>query len=132
MSRPAEEASIYKANDGQTGLVQALLFDVRDRNRVGYVSSGRGRHFCCSPELVGRTGCTVGKLIVSPTSGDNEVISRLSRFLLKITELNSVLLCPVAQSGGYPLFWEQHCSQSNDCGDSDHKEWNVLFVVRHL
>jgi hypothetical protein len=72
-TRSADEAGTKDVNAPDTGLVQALLFDVKDRNQIGYVTPGRGRHFCCSPELVSKTGCSPGKLIVKPTAGDNQV-----------------------------------------------------------
>ncbi|CAI6011774.1 unnamed protein product [Closterium sp. NIES-65] len=57
---------------GQTGRIEALLFEVKDRDRIGYASASNIRAFCCSPELVQRTGCNPGHIIVRPRDGDNQ------------------------------------------------------------
>lgn len=69
--RPESEAADAPAA-GQTGLVEALLFEVGDRNRVGYTSVSGTRSFCCSPELVRKTGCNPGHVIIRPHDGDNQ------------------------------------------------------------
>eukprot|EP00271_Cylindrocystis_brebissonii_P009131 TRINITY_DN23798_c0_g1_i1.p1 TRINITY_DN23798_c0_g1~~TRINITY_DN23798_c0_g1_i1.p1 ORF type:complete len:527 (-),score=95.10 TRINITY_DN23798_c0_g1_i1:937-2517(-) len=71
-SRSESEAAEHSPTAGPTGLVQALMFDVGDRNRVGYTAPTQARYFCCSQELVRKTGCTQGKIIVSPVDGDQQ------------------------------------------------------------
>eukprot|EP00897_Mesotaenium_endlicherianum_P005253 jgi/Mesen1/4756/ME000242S03931 len=71
--RPEEEASRHGYSSTQTGLVQALMFEVGDRDRVGYITPSGLRYFCCSQELVQRLSCKLGEVIVTPHSGDNQV-----------------------------------------------------------
>lgn len=65
---------IWEARDapaaGPTGLIEALLFEVGDRARIGYTSPTGTRSFCCTPELVRKTGCNPGHLIVKPSEVD--------------------------------------------------------------
>lgn len=70
--RPAHEAEFAPVS-GQSGLVEALLFEVGDLGRVGYTSRTGTRSFCCSQELVARTGCNPGHIIIRPRSGDKQV-----------------------------------------------------------
>ncbi|GJP36064.1 hypothetical protein CLOM_g20597 [Closterium sp. NIES-68] len=69
--RPEEEAQ-RAPRTGKTGLIEALLFDVEDRDRIGYATSEKTRSFCCTPELVQRTGCNPGHVIVRPRDGDHQ------------------------------------------------------------
>ncbi|CAI5998465.1 unnamed protein product [Closterium sp. NIES-65] len=69
--RPLSEAQVSPIA-GQTGRIEALLFEVKDRDRIGYASASNIRAFCCSPELVQRTGCNPGHIIVRPRDGDNQ------------------------------------------------------------
>lgn len=69
--RPLSEARVAPIA-GQTGLIEALLFEVKDRDRIGYASADNMREFCCSSELVQRTGCNPGHIIVRPRDGDNQ------------------------------------------------------------
>ncbi|CAI5461962.1 unnamed protein product [Closterium sp. Yama58-4] len=67
---------IWEARDapvaGQTGLIEALLFEVGDRARIGHTSPTGTRSFCCTPELVRKTGCNPGHLIVRPRDDDSK------------------------------------------------------------
>lgn len=69
-TRPVSEAAEHSPSDGSTGLVQALVFEVGDRRHVGYTSATEVRSFCCSQELVKKTDCSPGKVIVKPNAGD--------------------------------------------------------------
>lgn len=70
--RPDDEAAAA-AMSGPTGLIEALVFEVGDRNQIGYLSSSGMRAFCCTPELVERTGCQAGRIIIRPRDGTNQV-----------------------------------------------------------
>ncbi|CAI7739275.1 unnamed protein product [Closterium sp. NIES-53] len=69
--RLAEEAQ-RSPQVGKTGRIEAILFDVEDRDRIGYATSAKTRSFCCTPELVQRTGCNPGHVIVRPRDGDHQ------------------------------------------------------------
>ena len=65
-----------------TGFVDALIFEVRDRDYVGYISPGSDeRSFCCTEELMeamkakGEGTCEKGHVIVNRIhAGDNKVV----------------------------------------------------------
>lgn len=72
VTRPPYEAMLSPLT-GETGVVEALLFEVADLGRIGYTSRTGLRYFCCSQELVPRTGCKPGHIIVRPRDGDAPV-----------------------------------------------------------
>lgn len=72
--RPVEAAAKHPPGPLVTGLVQAVVFEVGDRDRLGYyVRSKDMRKFCCSPDIAEEAHCERGKVIVRPRSGDNQM-----------------------------------------------------------
>ena len=63
-ARPRSVANEYGPNDGDTGLVQAVVFEVQDRDRIGYSPDGYSRRYCCDKDLVAKTRCYPGRVIV--------------------------------------------------------------------
>jgi hypothetical protein len=47
--RPASVANQFAADEGFTGLVQAVVFEVNDRELIGY-GTPQGRRYCCTKE----------------------------------------------------------------------------------
>mmetsp|Transcript_1135 Transcript_1135/g.2014 ORF Transcript_1135/g.2014 Transcript_1135/m.2014 type:complete len:521 (-) Transcript_1135:1470-3032(-) len=71
--RPPSIAAEYGSTDGDTGLVQAVVFEVHDRDRIGYTTAdGMTRRYCCTKELVAKTRCYPGRLIVQPHAGNED------------------------------------------------------------
>lgn len=71
--RPEAVAAEYASTDGDTGLVQAVVFEVHDRDRIGYTTAdGMTRRYCCTKELVAKTRCYPGRLIVQPHAGNED------------------------------------------------------------
>mmetsp|Transcript_12728 Transcript_12728/g.32640 ORF Transcript_12728/g.32640 Transcript_12728/m.32640 type:complete len:523 (-) Transcript_12728:243-1811(-) len=64
--RPAAVARRYRALDGETGFVDALVFEVGDRELVGHVEEDGSHRFCCTPQLAAKIRCTPGHVIVKP------------------------------------------------------------------
>ena len=60
--RPRNVASQYGPDEGWTGLIQAVIFEVNDRDKIGY-SSPDGYRYCCTKELVPKTKCHLNRLI---------------------------------------------------------------------
>jgi hypothetical protein len=60
--RPASVANQFAADEGFTGLVQAVVFEVNDRELIGY-GTPQGRRYCCTKELVPKTKCFQDRLI---------------------------------------------------------------------
>lgn len=50
----------------ENSLVQAVVFEVNDRDRVGFVTEDGGRRYCCDEELAKTSGCAPGRVIVRP------------------------------------------------------------------
>ena len=62
-ARPASIAAQYDVKELFTGLIQAVIFEVNDRNLIGYPASD-GYKYCCTKELVSKTKCHQDRLIV--------------------------------------------------------------------
>ena len=60
--RPAEVANEYGQDESWTGLIQAVIFEVNDRDKIGY-SSPEGYYYCCVKELRSKTKCHLDRLI---------------------------------------------------------------------
>ena len=71
-NRPASVASRFDAGGAETGLVEAVLFELNDHDRVGFVDPAGYTRFCCAEDLVESTGCVPGRLIVTPRDDDPE------------------------------------------------------------
>ena len=56
----------------EAGLVEAVLFELNDHDRVGFVDPVGYTRFCCAEDLVESTGCVPGRLIVTPRDDDPE------------------------------------------------------------
>lgn len=61
-ARPASVASQFEPDEGFTGLIQAVLFEVNDRELIGYPAPS-GYRYCCTKELVSKTKCHQDRLI---------------------------------------------------------------------
>ncbi|KAL3156990.1 hypothetical protein ABBQ38_001244 [Trebouxia sp. C0009 RCD-2024] len=107
--RPRNVASQYGSDEGWTGLVQAVVFEVNDRDKIGY-SSPAGYRYCCTKELVPKTKCHLNRLIYQEGSNgwpkvididfeDNQTIAKPFEATI-----------PIQASGMYYL-WFVHCDE---------------------
>lgn len=60
--RPDSVANQYGPDEGWTGLIQAVLFEVNDRDKIGHPTA-QGYRYCCVKELVPKTKCHLDRLI---------------------------------------------------------------------
>jgi hypothetical protein len=60
--RPASVASQYTPDEGFTGLVQAVIFEVKDRDKIGFPTP-QGYRYCCDKEIAKKTKCYQDRLI---------------------------------------------------------------------
>ncbi|QDZ20708.1 transmembrane receptor protein [Chloropicon primus] len=78
--RPKEVADKYrdkKHKNGKTGLVQILLFEVRNLYDVGHVNPETKEHtLCCTKKLSQEIGCTKNSLILQ-TENENQTWPKL-------------------------------------------------------
>ncbi|KAK9785184.1 hypothetical protein WJX73_002774 [Symbiochloris irregularis] len=56
-------ASQFEPDEGYTGLIQAVIFEVQDRNLIGYPTP-YGYRYCCTKDIVPKTKCHQDRLIV--------------------------------------------------------------------
>ena len=66
--RPASVANQYGSDEGWTGLIQAVIFEVNDRDKIGYLSP-EGYNYCCVKDLVPKTKCHLNRLIYQVNPG---------------------------------------------------------------
>ena len=55
-----------KGGSEENSLVQAVVFEVNDRDRVGFVTEDGGRRYCCDEELAKTSGCAPGTAAARP------------------------------------------------------------------
>ncbi|CAN6451437.1 unnamed protein product [Victoria cruziana] len=65
--RTQESAKLHSNTDGNTGLVQAVVFEVEDRETIGGSAYGGQRAVCCTPDLAKLGACTQGEVIHRPS-----------------------------------------------------------------
>jgi hypothetical protein len=66
-ARPADIAAQFEPDEGFTGLVQAVIFEVTDRGLIGYPTK-TGHRYCCAKDMVSKTKCSRDRLIYSVRS----------------------------------------------------------------
>ncbi|TKY68994.1 Transmembrane protein 87B [Spatholobus suberectus] len=78
-TRPREAASVHGAMQQNTGLVEAIILEVRDRNRIGgsYLKSDL---LCCDPKLAKEGSCNLGEVIIEKNPDNPEFPKRIKTF----------------------------------------------------
>ena len=62
--RTQKASKAYRMMDGDTGLVEALIFEVQDRELIGHVMDDGSRLFCCTADLASKIRCRKDRLII--------------------------------------------------------------------
>lgn len=62
--RNPKVAGKYRDLDGDTGLVEVLVFEVGERDLIGHVMDDGSRRFCCTADLAPKIRCKENHLIV--------------------------------------------------------------------
>ncbi|CAA7400758.1 unnamed protein product [Spirodela intermedia] len=68
--RPKEPSTSSKEDD--TKYVQAIIFEVEDRETIGGSAYGGQRAICCTPDLAKLGACTQGRVIYRPSEHNPE------------------------------------------------------------
>ncbi|KHN25082.1 Transmembrane protein 87B [Glycine soja] len=78
-ARPRESASVHGRMQSNTGLVEAIILEVRDRNRIGgsYLKSDL---ICCDPKLAKDRNCNLGEVIIQKNPDNHELPKRIKTF----------------------------------------------------
>ncbi|WOH08052.1 hypothetical protein DCAR_0727489 [Daucus carota subsp. sativus] len=77
--RTAESAEKQNPMQSRTGLIEAIVFEVKDRERIGgaFLNSSS---ICCTPQLSQDGSCTVGEIIIHKHSDNPEWPRRIQTF----------------------------------------------------
>uniref|UniRef100_A0A1J3CN80 Transmembrane protein 87A n=1 Tax=Noccaea caerulescens TaxID=107243 RepID=A0A1J3CN80_NOCCA len=77
--RTMESASKQNAMQSTSGLVEAIILEVKDRYRIGgtFLNSSA---ICCTPELADAGSCSVGEVIIKRDSSDSEWPRQIKTF----------------------------------------------------
>ncbi|XP_021909967.1 transmembrane protein 87A [Carica papaya] len=66
--RTQDAADEHSDMEHSTGLIQAVIFEVADRNNIGGSAYGGQRSICCTPDLAKLEGCKQGEVIRIPSA----------------------------------------------------------------
>ncbi|MQL79978.1 hypothetical protein Taro_012415 [Colocasia esculenta] len=103
--RPKEAAVSSKESD--TNLVQAIVFEVEDREYVGGSAYGGQRAVCCTPDLAKLGACVQGTVIYRP-SVQNPDWPKVFPIAFRGDDLVAVLpshTIPITRTGMYNLYF---------------------------
>lgn len=102
--RPLDIAQQFEPDEGYTGLIQMVIFEVNDRGLIGYPTKD-GHRYCCTKDLVSKTKCNLERLIVqvgtlttqaSPVAQAASNLSRNAFYATLFTFLKAYLLPKLA------------------------------------
>ncbi|GAV67382.1 Lung_7-TM_R domain-containing protein [Cephalotus follicularis] len=68
--RTKDAADEHSDMEHHTGLVQVIIFEAADRNKIGGSAYGGQRSICCTADLSKLEGCKQGKVIRIPSATD--------------------------------------------------------------
>ncbi|XP_028776697.1 transmembrane protein 87B-like isoform X1 [Neltuma alba] len=77
--RPKEYADKHNEMQQNTGLVEAIILEVKDRERIGG-SFLKSDLICCTPALAKEGHCTTGEVIIQKNQEDSEFPKRIKTF----------------------------------------------------
>lgn len=69
--RTEESAARHTEYESSNGLVQAILFEASDRDKIGGSAYGGRIAICCTPDLAKVEGCKQGEVILRPSDLPN-------------------------------------------------------------
>ncbi|XP_071716437.1 uncharacterized protein [Rutidosis leptorrhynchoides] len=79
--RTDESAEIQNGMQSKTGLVEAIIFEVKDTERIGgNFLKNNSNVLCCTPKLAADGSCTVGEVIVQKDENNPEWPKRIQTF----------------------------------------------------
>uniref|UniRef100_A0A0D6QXL7 GOST seven transmembrane domain-containing protein n=1 Tax=Araucaria cunninghamii TaxID=56994 RepID=A0A0D6QXL7_ARACU len=65
--RSKEAANRHQEMEHTTGLIEAIVFEIKDRNKIGGSLSVGSTVLCCTHDLAKEDGCKQGEIIVHPS-----------------------------------------------------------------
>nr|CAD1833094.1 unnamed protein product [Ananas comosus var. bracteatus] len=104
--RTKESASLHHEMQQKTGLVEAIIVEVQDRDKIGgtYFNSDA---ICCSPTLSTEKSCRVGEVIIRPNPDNPDWPRRIQTFFDGRNEEASMVTqsVPINSTGMYYLYF---------------------------
>ncbi|CAN6325308.1 unnamed protein product [Urochloa humidicola] len=104
--RTQESASRHEEMQQKTGLVEAIIVEIQDRDKIGgsYLHSDA---ICCTPELDKEKSCRVGEVIIRPNPDNPEWPKRIQTFFEGKNEETTMLpqLVSINKTGMYYLYF---------------------------
>ena len=104
--RTLESASRHEEMQQKTGLVEAIIVEIQDRDKIGgsYLHSDA---ICCTPELDKEKSCRVGEVIIRPNPDNPEWPKRIQTFFEGKNEETTMLpqLVSINKTGMYYLYF---------------------------
>lgn len=67
-TRTNQSASQHSDYESSSGLVQAIIFEASDRDKIGGSAFGGQVAICCTPDLAKEDNCKQGEVITSPST----------------------------------------------------------------
>ncbi|KAI5444443.1 hypothetical protein KIW84_012900 [Lathyrus oleraceus] len=87
-NRPRESAISYGQMQTHTGLVEAIILEVKDRNRIGgFYFNPKSDLICCTPDLAKEYNCNVGEVIIHNNPDNPDFPKRIKTFFRGISEV---------------------------------------------
>ncbi|CAL5195219.1 unnamed protein product [Lathyrus oleraceus] len=87
-NRPRESAISYGQMQTHTGLVEAIILEVKDRNRIGgFYFNPKSDLICCTPDLAKEYNCNVGEVIIHNNPDNPDFPKRIKTFFRGIGEV---------------------------------------------
>ncbi|KAF3331848.1 transmembrane protein 87B-like protein [Carex littledalei] len=104
--RTKESAALHHDMQQKTGLVEAIIVEIQDRDKIGgaYFNSDQ---ICCTRELHEQISCKVGEVIIRPRSDNSEWPKRIQTFFDGKNEETSMVTQTVYinRTGMYYLYF---------------------------
>ncbi|KAK8963642.1 hypothetical protein KSP40_PGU009615 [Platanthera guangdongensis] len=104
--RTKESASNHHNMQSSTGLVEAIIVEIQDRDRIGgaYLNS---EDICCTPQLYKEKSCKLGEVIIHPNPENAQWPKRIHTFFDGTNEETSMMTqnVPIEKTGMYYLYF---------------------------
>ncbi|URE09813.1 lung seven transmembrane domain containing protein [Musa troglodytarum] len=104
--RTKESASMHSDMQQKTGLVEAIVVEIQDRDKIGgrYLNTDA---ICCTRELHDRNLCKVGEVIIRPSQDNSDWPKRIQTFFDGSSEETTMVTqaIPIIKTGMYYLYF---------------------------
>ncbi|CAD5162964.1 unnamed protein product [Musa acuminata subsp. malaccensis] len=104
--RTKESASKHSDMQQNTGLVEAIIVEIQDRDKIGgrYLNTNA---ICCTRELNDQNLCKVGEVIIRPTQANSDWPKRIQTFFEGSSKETTMMTqtIPIRKTGMYYLYF---------------------------